>query len=408
VPRTGHIRGWATSTRDDVELGLGLAPAAAAAAFATLWRRACGRERETLRVLRDLARATSTKADARAEVSAAAVKLLRGDGDMLFVPDDGALVSDIIVCMPLPHLRVELDDPNSVAARAFRDQELVFARGDGTTELEALRDHGARGVLAGPMTRLGVRLGVCMTVWRSPPRRLSHRDRQLAEMLSDEKGMAIQHSEQFAQALDLARAHMQVRLARDLHDSVAQDLAVLRMHAHTVAGALEQHPEAVAEIIPHLELHAAKAQDEMRALLDALRAGRPVSDGGVPDVVDALVTDFRQRCSDVDVSVEFPGGDDVAVRPEVRETVYYVLRESLHNAAKHARANRVRVRADCDPQAVTLTVEDDGRGFDLGAPTAGRHGLVGMRERAELAGGQLDVRSERGSGTTVRLRIENP
>jgi signal transduction histidine kinase len=146
----------------------------------------------------------------------------------------------------------------------------------------------------------------------------------------------------------------------------------------------------------------------MRALLDALRDDRAVVDLGIADVVDAVVNDFRQRCRDVDLQVEIPGREGFEPRPAVRETVYYVLREALHNAARHARASSISVRTRAEPEAVTLEVEDDGRGFDADAREHGHHGLQGMRERAELAGGELEVSSMPGSGTKVSLRIDHP
>jgi signal transduction histidine kinase len=96
------------------------------------------------------------------------------------------------------------------------------------------------------------------------------------------------------------------------------------------------------------------------------------------------------------------------VRPAVRETVYFVLRESLHNAGQHAHASSVRVLTRIQPDAIGLVVEDNGRGFAVEDAHEGRLGLVGMRERAQLAGGELQVESEPGAGTTVSLRIENP
>jgi signal transduction histidine kinase len=91
--------------------------------------------------------------------------------------------------------------------------------------------------------------------------------------------------------------------------------------------------------------------------------------------------------------------------PAVRETVYFVLREALHNIATHAGADHVRVRLATDPERIRLEVEDDGKGFDPASQRGGGHGLVGMRERAALAGGTLDVRSAPGEGTTIILTM---
>lgn len=356
--------------------------------------------------MRDLGRVTSEQPDARRHVCEVARRLLGADADVLFVPVDAELVSDTVSGEPLPEMRMHAEDPRSAVARAFSKQESVLTHRD-VVELDLLRAYDARTVLAVPVTRVGVRIGVCLWVWRSARRRLSARERRLAEILANEKGMAIQRAQLVVQAVELMRAQVRTRLARDLHDSIAQELAVLRIYAETVAEAFRERPDMLADAVPRLETHAAKAQAEMRELLDALRVGRPLVDASIPDVVDALVADFRARCRDVDVSVEIPA-DGLDVRASVRETIYFVLREALHNAEMHSRASHVRVHARTLPDFVTLVVEDDGLGFDPGAEHAGRLGLVGMRERAELAGGELDVRSEPGLGTTVSLVIRSP
>jgi signal transduction histidine kinase len=371
-----------------------------------MWRRCAARERELLRLLADMARVTSRLPDARQQVVEAELQLLEADADALLVPSDGALVASHTSGVPIPRLRIPSDHPDSVVARAYRDQRLVFVRRRPVLELQALRGVGARALLAVPVTRVGIRLGVSLWIWRAARRRPSLRERRLAGMLGDEKGQSIQRAEMFAQAVDLARSQVRLRLARDLHDSVAQELAVLRLYAGTAAGAL-QKPEALADVLPLLETHAGKAHEEMRRLLDTLRAGHTLIELSVSDLVDGLVADFRQRCRQIRVTVEIPG-DGFDVRPSVRETIYFVLREALNNAAEHSHASAVRVQTRADPDRVTLLVEDDGRGFDPAEPHEGRLGLVGMRERAQLAGGRLEIRSAPGTGTTVRLQLEHP
>jgi signal transduction histidine kinase len=387
---------------------LALTAAAATGGLAVGWRRAAARERRLLEGLADLARETSRLPDARQQVCDTALALMGADADALMVPTGGELVADRTSGEELPLLRVAIDDPDAVPARAFREQRLVFASGGAALAHPALRGFDARAVLAVPITRVGVRIGLCIWLWRGRKRRLSARERGLAELISNEKGMAIQRAEMFVQAVDLMRSQVRTRLARDLHDSVAQDLAVVGVYAETAARALEKRPDVLADAVPRLQEHAAKANDQMRELLDTLRDGGTLVELGIPDLVDAVVADFRRRAPGLDVTTEIPAEIGFDVGPAVRETVYFVLREALHNAATHADAGSARVSAQARPDLLTLTVEDDGRGFDPAAAPRGRHGLVGMRERAELAGGRLEVRSAPGSGTTVRLQIEDP
>jgi signal transduction histidine kinase len=145
----------------------------------------------------------------------------------------------------------------------------------------------------------------------------------------------------------------------------------------------------------------------MRELLDALRVDRPLVELTLAEIIDALVADFRDRCP-VEVSVERPARDTFRLRRGVRETVYFVLREALHNAARHSHAAHVRVVLQVDDDCLTLTVEDDGSGFDIARTEPGRHGLLGMRERAQLVGGELEIKSAPATGTIVNLRIPHP
>jgi signal transduction histidine kinase len=378
---------------------------AATGGLAVTWQRAAARERHLLEVMAEMGRATSQLPDARTQVCDIGRQVLRGDANLLLVPDDGELVSATVSGPPLPPMRVRVDDPRSAIARAFREQEIVFAADGPALEHPALRELGARAAVAAPVTRVGMRMGVCVCAWRRHRRRLTARERRLAEIFAEEKGQAVQRAEMFAQAVDLARAQVRTRLARDLHDSVAQDLAVLGVYAETAARALDDRPEVLAEAVPRLRDHAGKANDEMRELLDTLRVGETLVELGIADLVDGVVADFRHRCRQIAVTAEIPPQDGRDVHPAVRETVYFVLREALHNAATHARASSVRVLTELGPDDLTLVVEDDGRGFDPASTRAGRHGLTGMRERAQLAGGELEIRSAPGAGTTVRLRL---
>jgi signal transduction histidine kinase len=385
---------------------LGLATLAASAGLAVHLRRTT-RERRSLRVIRELAAVTSLLPDARRQASEAARTLLRADAEMLLVPDDGELVTAVSSGLAIARMRVPIDDPVAVVARAFREQRTAFANHGGALDLPGLRELGARAVLAAPVTRTGIRLGVNLWVWRRPRLRLSLRERRLAGILGDEKGMGIQRAGMYAQAVDLMRMEVRTALARDLHDAVVQELALLRLFARSAAGAAGERPPVVDEVLPLIEEHSDAAYREMRALVAALRVGRTLTEVGIADMVDALVADFRGRCPDADVAVELPGGDGFEVHPEVREAVYFVLREALDGIERHAGTGAVHVRARVRADHVSLLVEAEGpeRGPAIGFA---EHGLEDMRERIRRAGGELEVSSDSGWGSAVRLRFEHP
>jgi signal transduction histidine kinase len=91
--------------------------------------------------------------------------------------------------------------------------------------------------------------------------------------------------------------------------------------------------------------------------------------------------------------------------PRVEVALYRVCQEALTNIASHARATRVTVRLVATPEAVQLTVRDDGHGFDPSSVADDRHGIVGMRERVEILGGSLEIESDTGEGTRVAVTV---
>jgi signal transduction histidine kinase len=91
--------------------------------------------------------------------------------------------------------------------------------------------------------------------------------------------------------------------------------------------------------------------------------------------------------------------------PRVEAALYRVCQEALTNIASHARASRVTIRLVATPEAVQLTLKDDGHGFDPSSVADDRHGIVGMRERVEMLGGSLAMKSDPGEGTRVEVTV---
>jgi signal transduction histidine kinase len=178
------------------------------------------------------------------------------------------------------------------------------------------------------------------------------------------------------------------RLARELHDGLAQELAFITTESRRLAG----HPGA-----EHLAQAAERALEESRAAIAALT--RPADEPLERTIADAAQSVGARAGLDVTVAVR-PGLD---VPAEVRQALLRILREAMGNAARHARATTVRVSLD-GPSPLVLAVADDGHGFD---PTAPRRpdslGLQSMHERAFNLGGHLSIESLPGQGTTVAM-----
>jgi signal transduction histidine kinase len=147
----------------------------------------------------------------------------------------------------------------------------------------------------------------------------------------------------------------------------------------------------------------------LRALITELRPAA-LDELGLKPALDALFDRARTAYGlDVGSRVELtrlPGSGVPRLHPEIETAVYRVIQESLTNAARHARADKVQVEVIEDGADVQITVRDDGQGFDIEAPSAG-FGLTSMRERVVLAGGRLEITSSP-AGTTIHAALPAP
>jgi len=196
------------------------------------------------------------------------------------------------------------------------------------------------------------------------------------------------------------------RIARELHDVVAHSVSVMVVQAGAARRVLERNPDQTAESLSVIEATARDALDELRRLLGVLRAEHaPAAVVPQPraDDVTTLVEQWRDAGLDVHLEVEGPRLD---LAPGVSLTVYRLVQEALTNVMKHAGPARAEVRIRHVPAEVMIEVTDDGRGplCDPDLPSAGQ-GLIGMRERVELFGGQLEVGPRPGGGFRVRAHL---
>jgi two-component system, NarL family, sensor histidine kinase UhpB len=229
--------------------------------------------------------------------------------------------------------------------------------------------------------------------------RLSHSFKRLLDRIEDER----RRSGQLAMR---AQEEERRRLARDLHDEVNQALTAILLRLEALAQ--ESPPERAPELSELKRL----VNQAMEELLNLARQLRPsaLDDHGLVPALEAQLKRFSTRTG-VEVRLRTDGEPNEL--PEVVQTaIYRVAQEALANVGRHAGATAVEVDLEADGGAAELRVRDDGVGFDPGAiPRAGSEGpgaglgLGGMAERARLVGGELDVRSAPGGGTSVTLRV---
>jgi two-component system, NarL family, sensor histidine kinase UhpB len=196
------------------------------------------------------------------------------------------------------------------------------------------------------------------------------------------------------------------RLARDLHDEVNQALTAILLRLEALA---HDMPGERSEEVAELKRLVNQAMDELLSLARQLRPSA-LDDHGLVTALEALLKRFAAHTG-AETRFHLQGDPD-ALPEDVQTAVYRVTQEALANVSRHAAATVVEIEIEAVDGRVGLRVRDDGEGFDPGAVTragvdgpGGHLGLTGMAERARLAGGELDVRSAPGGGTTVSLRI---
>ena len=231
----------------------------------------------------------------------------------------------------------------------------------------------------------------------------SDTDQELIELLAAHASIAIINARLNDRSRELSTLSERNRLALELHDAVSQRLFSLVLTAEAAGELLDRDRAAAREQVEKLKLLAQQALDELRSLIFELRPPDLERDGLCGalrkhvEVLRRLQPGGGQIDLDVDAEIE----RDPARDPELLR----IAQEALQNALRHAQAEHVHVRLTQQNGHVLLEVSDDGVGFDPDAPElrSRRLGLTSMEERAERIGARLEIHSERGRGTAVKL-----
>ena len=251
--------------------------------------------------------------------------------------------------------------------------------------------------------RLGM-LNVASRDWRV----LSDAELSLLTTAGALVSLAVERSRLEAAGARAVAAEERNRLAREIHDTIAQELAALTMQlevADSLAGARNNDDPRLGTAVGRALGLARSALDEARRSVLDLREA-PLEGRTLEAAFESIAADARTanpRGPVVEVVVDAPADD--ALPAAVEQGLYRIAQQAVTNAVRHARAARVVVRLTRFADAVELRVEDDGEGFDPPAVAGDRFGLVGMRERARLLGGRLVVESAPGTGTAIDVRV---
>jgi signal transduction histidine kinase len=240
-------------------------------------------------------------------------------------------------------------------------------------------------------------------------------DEELLGVLAGHAAIALRHARLYERERELAITRERNRLARELHDAVAQKLFALRLTSQAAADVLDRDPARARAELEQVAALAREAAEELRSVVVELRPAELEEDGLAVTLRKHVEVLDRVNQTAGGPRVTFEGADVKALSPAAEEVVLRVAQEALHNALRHAEASTIRVRLrEHAPVGATpcggavLEVVDDGTGFDPAAVRrAGRSlGLVSMRDRAKSVRGRLDVASAPGQGTTIRLEVD--
>ena len=207
----------------------------------------------------------------------------------------------------------------------------------------------------------------------------------------------------------IAADEERARIARELHDVVAHDVSVIAIQAGAARTVQQTQPEAASAALQLIETTARKTLVELSQLLGVLR--KP--SGGLPErgpqpglgQLSTIVGELRAAGLSV---VSWVEGDEQALPPALDLSAYRIIQESATNVLKHARAKNVEILVHYQPTEIGVRIRDDGVGANADNGSTPGHGLVGMRERVALFGGDLTAGPLKGGGFEVSARLPIP
>jgi|GEM_PF-14817 len=273
------------------------------------------------------------------------------------------------------------------------DPELraLFQREDITTLLLAVMQQGE--------TSTGT-----LVVYPCAERQFTPAEIALFQSFTDQAALAVAMTQQMEQQREMAMSEERNRLAREMHDTVAQSLTGLILQIETVKTSVE-----TGDLTAARELLGTARVQAKRALEDTRRAVQGLAPASLERLTaaKAIAEEARHFESETGIPALFiQTGDEHSLLPEQQTALLRIAQEALTNARRHAEAQRVRVGLQFGPDCVSLIVEDDGIGFDVDAAITpgpqGGYGLFGMRERARLLDGEMEIESPPGWGTRLR------
>jgi signal transduction histidine kinase len=282
---------------------------------------------------------------------------------------------------------------------------------DASTKARGL-DAGADDFINRPIDNLELigRIKVMLRVKQAEDalREMNARLEDLVQVRTEKLHYVARRQAMLSRKVLLVQEEERARLSRELHDELGQVLSALQYELGWLKGRAAADPAQVAASFGNAIEMVDRAATELRRICKALRPPL-LDDLGVEAALRNLVKEFESH-SDlaVDLSLKLDSARD-RISEAASLCLYRVLQESLHNVTRHAEASAVNIALLRERDRLVLTVRDDGTGFEVDDPRAALGcGIAGMRERAHLVDGSVEIESSPQQGTTVTLRVPLP
>lgn len=259
-----------------------------------------------------------------------------------------------------------------------------------------------RSFLGVPIVSRGGIIGALYLTDKIDAPAFSPEDEKLIVLLAAHAAIAIENARLHERSRELSIVEERNRLARELHDSVTQQLFGVVLAAQSAGELLARGDAGAAGEVERVQALARGAMDELRSVVFELRPASLEAEG----LGQALRkhVDVVRRITTGPPAIELRIAGPPPLAAPAAGQVFRIAQEALQNALRHAEAERIEVRLEGGDGRLLLTVADDGRGFDTSAPRR-RLGLTSMEERAAELGGRLLIDARPGEGTTVRLEV---
>ncbi len=315
-------------------------------------------------------------------------------GSIFLLAEDGARL-DALVSAGLP-------SPPHIAQQIVQENRPLL--------LPRFSEPGIKGIhsLIGAPLAIGSHVEGAVVLNHRSVNAFAARHLNLLTVLSNSAALLVRNAQLYARSEEAAITEERTRIAREIHDGVAQDMSFLMLKVEIMRKLLERGDGDQLEK-ELAEMRAALQNDvrEVRRTIFALRPPDLEALGFLP----ALEKFIKEFGSAIDLKVRFKRtGDASALSPKLQTALFRLVQESLNNIRKHARASHVWIELVLTGEWASLLIRDDGRGFDPvkaldEARKRGSVGLIQMRERAERAGGSFQMETTPGKGTTVRVKL---